>query len=37
MLDRPPPHATVVHIAGESDRLKNKRHAGFSAKPLTAS
>jgi DNA replication protein DnaC len=33
MLDRILHHATVVQIAGESYRLKDKRHAGIMARP----
>jgi len=36
MLDRILHHATVVQIAGESYRLKDKRRAGIMAKPQTA-
>jgi DNA replication protein DnaC len=35
MLDRVLHHATVVQIAGESYRLKDKRRAGIMAKPQT--
>ncbi len=33
MLDRILHHATVVQIAGESYRLKDKRRAGIMARP----
>ena len=33
MLDRVLHHATVVQIAGESYRLKDKRRAGILARP----
>ena len=36
MLDRILHHATVVQIAGESYRLKDKRRAGIMARPQTA-
>jgi hypothetical protein len=36
MLDRILHHATVVQIAGESYRLKDKRRAGITARPQTA-
>jgi DNA replication protein DnaC len=36
MLDRMLRHATVVQIAGESYRLKDKRRAGIMARPVTA-
>ena len=35
MLDRILHHATVVQIAGESYRLKDKRRAGIMARPTT--
>jgi DNA replication protein DnaC len=34
MLDRVLHHATVVAIAGESYRLKDKRRAGIMARPM---
>ena len=37
MLDRVLHHATVVQIAGESYRLKDKRRAGIIARPQTTS
>jgi hypothetical protein len=36
MLDRILHHATVVQIAGESYRLKDKRRAGIMARPHAA-
>ncbi len=36
MLDRILHHATVVQIAGESYRLKDKRRAGILARPHQA-
>jgi IstB-like ATP binding protein len=36
MLDRILHHATVVQIAGESYRLKDKRRAGIMARPQAA-
>ena len=36
MLDRILHHATVVQIAGESYRLKDKRRAGIMARPISA-
>ncbi len=36
MLDRILHHATVVQIAGESYRLKDKRRAGIMARPVSA-
>ena len=36
MLDRILHHATVVQIAGESYRLKDKRRAGIMARPNKA-
>ena len=36
MLDRILHHATVVQIAGESYRLKDKRRAGILARPPTS-
>ena len=36
MLDRILHHATVVQIAGESYRLKDKRRAGIMAQPAKA-
>jgi hypothetical protein len=36
MLDRILHDATVVQIAGESYRLKDKRRAGIMARPITA-
>jgi hypothetical protein len=36
MLDRILHHATVVQIAGESYRLKDKRRAGIMARPQVA-
>ena len=36
MLDRVLHHATVVQIAGESYRLKDKRRAGILARPQSA-
>ena len=36
MLDRILHHATVVQIAGESYRLKDKRRAGILARPNKA-
>jgi DNA replication protein DnaC len=36
MLDRLLHHATVVQVAGESYRLKDKRRAGIVAKPPKA-
>ena len=35
MLDRVLHHATVVRIAGESDRLEDKRRAGIMARQQT--
>ena len=35
MLDRILHHASVVKIAGESYRLKDKRRAGIMARPVT--
>ena len=37
MLDRILHHATVVQIAGESYRLKDKRRAGIMARPQSTS
>lgn len=37
MLDRVLHHATVVQIAGESYRLKDKRRAGIMARPQSTS
>ena len=36
MFDRILHHATVVQIAGESYRLKDKRHAGIMARPQSS-
>jgi hypothetical protein len=34
MLDRILHHSTIVQIAGESYRLKDKRRAGIMARPM---